>query len=195
MLTATTLCALLLGGSSAAGGAAPPTLNAGHTIYRLGGNASFQEGCFPPCQCPLSEPAPVRGTFLLGRPIPGNVFDFHEVRDINWTVTLEGLELHEITGSGWYQVTNYGPPQLHALDLQLSIDGGPSQHFFSDLLSVTGNDGMIDIPISVHGMFCDDIVIRVAASPVGANAILRSRLVDGSTYQEGCFDPCDCLLE
>jgi hypothetical protein len=84
---------------------------------------------------------------------------------------------------------------MHALDLDLSIDGAAPQHFFSDFVPVTQNDGTMNIPISINGVFCRDTVIRVSASPVRQQEIQRYRFVRGSTYQQGCFEPCDCPLE
>lgn len=167
----------------------------GAGVYRLSADATFQEGCFDPCLCPIMNEAPLRGTFLLGRPVSGDVVDFREIRQINWMVGPAGMTSHRITGSGNYRITNFGLPQQHALELELSIDGGEPQFFFSDFVPVDSNDGSIDITVSMNGVFCYDIVIRVSAAPVLRDEILDYTLGDGSTWQQGCFDPCDCLLE
>src|SRR6266536_5228778 len=35
------------------------------TLYRLNEDSTFQQGCFPPCLCPIMIAAPVKGTFVL----------------------------------------------------------------------------------------------------------------------------------
>ena len=165
------------------------------TVYRLGDDATFQEGCFDPCLCPLLATAPVRGTMVLGRPVTGDVVDFREISEINWFVGIPGETRHRITGTGNYRVTNYSAERLHALELELSIDGGETQFFFSDFVPLDVNDGSFDITVSMNGLFCYDIAIRVDAAPVPRRELISYRLIESSTYQQGCFDPCDCLLE
>ena len=164
------------------------------SIYRLTEKASYQEGCFPPCMCPIMMATGIRGTFVMGPATAGDTFFSHEVLYVNWIVTLDDAEF-EITGSGTYQVSNGPQPWVHSLDLNLSVDGGETQHFFSGFVPLTSNDGSIDIPISIKGQYCYDTVIVVNASPVTQDSILHFRLAPDSTYQRGCFDPCDCPLE
>jgi hypothetical protein len=77
----------------------------------------------------------------------------------------------------------------------LSIDGGEPVSFFSDFVPVSSNDVLIDIPVSVNGMFCYDTVINIHAKPVQLHEVQRYRLNNSSHFQQGCFDPCDCPLE
>lgn len=175
--------------------AQPAGFDAGGSVYRLKADATFQEGCFDPCLCPLGAEQPVRGTFALGPPVIGDVVDFRALSQVNWTVGDPGTTLHTITGRGGYRVTNYGPPRQHALELELSLDGGETQYFFSDFVPLDVNDGSIDLRVSMNGMVCDDVVIRVSAAPVPSDEVRPYGLVRGSTYQQGCFDPCDCILE
>ncbi len=165
------------------------------TVYRLTEAAAFQEGCFDPCLCPIGGELPVRGTLLVAPPVPGDVVDFFEVTEVNWVVGNPGETTHRITGGGSYRVTNYGGDVLQALDLDLSIDGGESQFFFSDFVPLVDNAPVIDVTVSMNGLYCYDIAIRVSAAPVAAREILDYGLIGGSTYQQGCFDPCDCILE
>lgn len=191
-----TACAVV-----AAGVALPAvTLKAGepaishesNTLYRLNENAEYLEGCFDPCACPISLSA-IGGTFVLGPEMIGDAFNFREVREVNWVVT-RGNQQFTVEGGGGYYISNFGAPPVHSLELDLSIDGGPVQHFFSDPVPVTSNDGSIDITVSINGMYCYDIAIRVAASPV-TNHFTHYFVGDPSTYQHGCWDPCDCPLE
>jgi hypothetical protein len=164
------------------------------SIYRLTEKATYQEGCFPPCMCPMMVASGIRGTFVMGPATAGDTFFSHEVLYVNWIVTLDDAEF-EITGSGTYQISNGPQPWVHALDLNLSVDGGETQHFFSGFVPLTSNDVSINIPISIKGQFCYDTVIVVNASPVTQDSILHYRLAGDSTYQRGCFDPCDCPIE
>ncbi|MEA3278351.1 MAG: hypothetical protein U9Q81_24270 [Pseudomonadota bacterium] len=166
----------------------------GETLFRLDDEAAFQEGCFPPCLCPIQEQQPVAGTFVMGPAIIGDVVDFREVFDVNWKVQTD-VDPIRITGEGFYRVTNFGLPVEHALDLDLSIDGGEPQYFFSDFVQAAANDGVIDIAVSMNGMYCHDTVIRVSAAPVPVEEVIPYRLGRGSTYQQDCDDPCDCGLE
>jgi len=163
------------------------------TIYRLTEKASYQEGCFPPCMCPVMMAAGIRGTFIMGPATAGGTFLSHDVLNVNWVVTLGDAEF-EITGSGTYRVSNGPPPYVHALDLDLSVDGGETESFFSGFVPLSSNDGSIDIPISINDLYCYDTVIVVNASPLTDDSILHFRLAADSTYQSGCFDPCDCPL-
>lgn len=186
------LTALSVAGAATAGGIELPTNR--ETVYRLNSGASYQDGCFEPCDCPLNEQADVIGTFVLGPLHIGDAFNFREVREVYWTVQ-RGNELLRITGDGGYFISNWGEPPFHSMSLDLSINDGPTQHFFSDLHQIESNDGSIDLVVSINGVHCDDIVIDVEASPVAENEIRRYSLGNASTFQRGCFDPCDCLLE
>src|SRR6185503_17089263 len=42
---------------------------------------------------------------------------------------------------------------------------------------------------------CYDIVLSINASPVPASSIIPYALSSNSTFQQGCFDPCDCALQ
>ena len=164
----------------------------GDEVLRLSDAASFQEGCFDGCACPITQPLPIRGTLLLGPPIQGKMVDYREVEEVNWIVSLDGTTLHRITGSGTHLMTNTGPPVTQALELDLSIDGAEPQRFFSDFVPVT--PGAIDVPITMHGLVCYDILIQVVALPVPPDEIQRYALVSGSDHVSGCFPPCKCPL-
>jgi len=166
------------------------------TLYRLDGAATLQQGCFAPCRCP--EPGPeitLRGTFVLGPVTPGDVFDFREITELYWTVSDSDNPVHTITGSGVYKVTNFSPKRQQSLELNLSIDGAPPIYFFSDLESLETKEPVIDLLVSMNGLYCYDTVMRVIAAPVPPQEIIPYSLDADSTFQQGCFDPCDCILE
>lgn len=164
------------------------------TVYRLTEAATYEEGCFPPCECPTVEAARFRGTFILGPASVGNGVNSHDVQNVAWFLSIDNAEI-EVFGSGLYRITTGPPPVVHALDLDLSIDGSEPQHFFSGFVPVTSNEGAIDIPISLNGQTCQDTVIVVNASSVAPESVLHYQLATDSTYQTGCFGACECPLQ
>lgn len=181
---------ILLTGLWQASAAAQPA----DTIYRLNEFAGFEVDCMPPCPCSEFFSGAVVGAFALGPAMPGNVVDFHEVRQIDWTVGAAGGVLHRVTGSGNYRITNFGAPFTHALELSLSIDGGPPQFFSGDFSDADAIGSPIDLTVTAQTE-CHNLSIRVSAEVSPPSAIVPYRLLRGSTYQQGCFDPCDCILE
>ncbi|NNF59689.1 MAG: hypothetical protein HKN06_00015, partial [Gammaproteobacteria bacterium] len=166
------------------------------TLYRLAAEATFKKTCMAPCRCPdYGEEITVRGTFELGDAMPGDVFDFREISALYWTLSDLDNPLQTITGSGVYKVTNFGQKPLQELQLELSFDGGPPVHFFSDAVPLGSKGPEIDIKVSRNGFHCYDTIIRVIAAPVPPAEITPYMLNDNSTFQQGCFDPCDCILE
>ncbi|MCH9002457.1 MAG: hypothetical protein IIC02_07765, partial [Planctomycetes bacterium] len=80
------------------------------------------------------------------------------------------------------------------MQLDLRVGEGVVEHFDSGWLPVEQLAG-IHIAVSMNGMVCFDTVLGIVAEPVPPNQIKNYSLVEGSTYQRGCFDPCDCPLE
>jgi len=139
----------------------------------------------------------VRGTFKLTYQgaDPNSVVHTYDVSDVNWTVPTNDPSLRVI-GSGTYQIGSPDPIGLlqHRLQLDLRVGDEPVAHFDSGWVPVDQNGG-IHITVSMNGMFCFDTVFRIAALPVPPHEIQPYALVDGSTFQRGCWNPCDCLLE
>ncbi|MCH7926213.1 MAG: hypothetical protein IIC51_11825, partial [Planctomycetes bacterium] len=167
------------------------------TIYRLGPESLYQNGCFPPCLCPILLVDDVRGTFKLtftGTDAATNIHSY-AVDDVNWTVPLQDPNLR-VVGSGSYQIGSPDPITVvqHRMQLDLRVGDGVVEHFDSGWLPVDQLAG-IHVAVSMNGMVCFDTVLEIAAEPVPPNQIKNYSLVEGSTYQRGCFDPCDCPLE
>src|SRR5713226_8543636 len=68
-------------------------------IYRLQQGSTFQQGCFPPCLCPLEQETNVSGTFAVRSTGFDGLFNPYQINDVNWTVSVGNLEFR-ITGSG-----------------------------------------------------------------------------------------------
>ncbi len=180
---------------------AQPGLPTDGGIFRLTAESSYQHGCFPPCLCPLLVQSGVRGVFKV-TPVgfDGVVHEF-AVEDVNWTVPFENadgtVQPLRVIGSGSYFVGSPDPITVvqHRMILDLHVGDEPVQHFDSgwvlyDDSSVTH----INITVSINDLYCFDTAFVIDAEVVPATEIIPYTLVDGSTFQRGCFDPCDCLL-
>jgi hypothetical protein len=164
----------------------------GPVIYRLDKGSTYQNGCFAPCECPLLEEVPVRGTFVLTPAELNPLFTYYKVTDVNWTVSLGDQELR-LTGSGTYKIGGEFALQQQ-LSLDLKVGEGATQHFDSGLLAGPAPFPAIAVTVSINGQYCFDTVIRVSASPVPPDQIHPYRLLSESTFQRGCFGPCLCAL-
>jgi hypothetical protein len=163
-------------------------------IYRLLEKAStYQYGCFAPCLCPILTEMPVRGTFVLIPAGSDGLFTSFRVAEVNWTVAFGQPELR-VTGSGTYKIGGEFALQQQ-LTLALKIGDQAEQKFDSGL--VPAGDvrfPAISVPVSLNGGVCFDTVITISALPVPLEEIRPYRLTGGTTFQRGCFDPCDCAL-
>ena len=159
------------------------------TIYRLTPASVFQEGCFGPCLCPVQFTDPVAGTFRLKPGLPDGWFRVYDIVEVNWFVPGRGLR---VTGRGTYRVGG-DFALMHQLTLDLQADGREVQHYDSGLLLGGGSFPAIDLVVSVNGMVCHDSVFHVAALPVPPEELTPYALY-GSSYEEGCFGPCDCAV-
>jgi hypothetical protein len=173
----------------------PPALAHGasdaSTIYRLNADSSFQQGCFPPCMCPIMGTG-LRGTLVLTSTGSDGLFNTYAVTDVSWTIGAGDRE-QRVTGSGTYKVGGEsGRQQQLALDLKMGDD--PVQHFDSGLVDGGEQFPEIDATISMNGQVCYDTVFFVDASPVPPDQIHPYALLSESTFQEGCYPPCRCPL-
>lgn len=164
----------------------------GSRIYKLTGESTFEQGCFPPCLCPFLQTLELRGTFRLQFGAIGDAFNFYHVRDVNFVAEQGDDDIH-IVGAGSYQVDNHGA-DLHAMQLDLMVGDEPAQHFFSDLQPDPDGLSTIEITLSINGIFCQDTVLTLVAEAIPQDQVQLYRVGPPSTYQEGCWDPCDCIL-
>ena len=163
-------------------------------IYRLDPDSAFQEGCFPPCMCPIMDLRGLRGTFKLTYLGHDAGIESYVVSDINWSVRRDGAEMR-VFGSGIYRLGSPDPINLlqHRLELDLQVGDQPVTHFDSrwapveDLLH-------LGITVSINGLYCFDTAFVINAQRVPDDQITSYELRNGSTFQRGCWDPCDCLL-
>ena len=162
------------------------------TLYRLNQDSAFQQGCFPPCLCPIMIAVPVRGTLVLTPTGFDGLFNTYAVSDVNWIVSIGGTET-TVTGSGTYKIGGeFALQQQLSLDLRVGAD--KVQHFDSGLVTGPAPFPGIKVTISVNGQVCFDTVFELSASPVPLDQIRPYRLLEGSTFQRGCFGACDCAV-
>jgi hypothetical protein len=167
------------------------TDNTPPTVYRLNADSRLQDGCFPPCLCPILLDNGMRGTFLLMPTGFDGFYKTYAVSDVNWLATIGDKEVR-ITGSGTFTVSDEFAMQQLSLDLR--VGDRSIEHFDSGL--VPGGEFFPDIKVavSIHGQQCFDTVLRVDASPVPPDQIHPYALLPESTFQRGCFPPCRCAL-
>jgi hypothetical protein len=180
---------LLLLGTAAA--SVPASAQTG-TLYRLNQDSSFQQGCFPPCLCPILPPVSVKGTFVLTPTGFDGLFNTYAVTDVNWVVSIGGSDV-TVTGSGTYKIGGEFALQQE-LSLDLQVGSNKVQHFDSGLVAGPAPFPDINVTISVNGQVCFDKIFAVSASPVPLHQIHPYRLLAGSTFQHGCVGPCDCAI-
>ncbi|MBC7771936.1 MAG: hypothetical protein H7210_05535 [Pyrinomonadaceae bacterium] len=160
------------------------------TLYRIENGSSREEGCLPPCLCPIQLFDDYVGTFELIPASSDFCYQYFKVKRVNW-VYFNGVRDVRVTGEGEYQVGGCRRP-MHRLQLSLSEDGSPTRHFDSGLVSGGGMPD-INIAIAVNGFYCFDTVYNISASPVPDKELVPYGL-HHTEYLEGCFDPCDCVL-
>ena len=159
------------------------------TVYRLNSRSTYQQGCFPPCLCPISEAAAVVGTMVLTPAGTIGLFTTYSVSQVTWKVPTPGGELR-VSGEGTYDVS----ATQQRLQLDLRIDEGTIEHFDSGVVPLGARFPNIKVTISLHGERCFDTVFVVDTSPVPPVDVHPYRLDRGSTFQNGCFPPCECAV-
>jgi hypothetical protein len=131
--------------------------------YELNKGSSFQQGCFPPCLCPVMIRAPVSGTFLLIPTGFDGLFYTYAVTNVAWSVPFAGSNM-VVTGNGSYKIG--GEVALEQeLSLELQLGGGKEEHFDSGLVGDVAPLPEIDVVISTNRQVCFDTVFNLDASP------------------------------
>jgi len=132
-------------------------------LYRLEKGSTFQRGCFDPCECPIMEEVPVRGSFRL---VPAGfdpLFEHFSVRNLLAYVSIAG-QAKRVTGSGTYLIGGEFARQ-HRLVLDLEIGDEPVRRFDSGLQLGGAEFPAIVIAVSLNGQYCFDTVFDLRAAP------------------------------
>ncbi len=136
--------------------------------YTIQRSSTYQEGCFPPCLCPLLVEQALTGSFsLVELPSADPLFRQFAVRDFAAdTISTFPTIARRIRGSGTYRVAA-GTGQ-HQLILDVSINGGEVVRLDSELVDTTTDFPRIDILVDQNNGFCFDRVIDLHAEPARA---------------------------
>ncbi len=157
------------------------------TIYRLDQKSTYQEECVPPSTCPISQPAEVIGTFI-STPAPGAAVATYQISDVNWTFIFGDRQI-QATGSGTYEVSD-----MHQrLQLTLAMGNQPPVLFDSGWVMVLAKLPFPDIVVTISNTadyFKQAFMVNASRAPEAA--IQPYELLPGSTFQRGCFPPCQC---
>jgi hypothetical protein len=135
----------------------------GSTLYCLNTNSSFEQGCFPPCECAIMIAEPMNGTFILTPTGFDGLFNNYAVTDVHWSVPINNANMI-VTGSGTYKLGGEVALQQELL-LDLQMDGGKTEHFDSGLVAPSAMFPDIKVTISTNAQHCFDTVFNVNASP------------------------------
>lgn len=139
--------------------------------YHLVAGATFQRGCWDPCDCLLGPERPMVGMFELV-PIHGSaLLSEFAVVNVDWKVLFDNTASASlpIQGFGLYQllVDAAGTGQQRLM-LDLIIDGEPRAHFDSGAVAESPWPH-IDVTVSKNGLECFDTALHVVADPRGGN--------------------------
>src|ERR1035437_7535227 len=102
------------------------------TVYSLNKDSTFQQGCFPPCLCPVMVSSAVKGTFVLTPTGFDGLFNTYAVENVRWVVSISGTNTL-VTGQGTYKVGGEVALQQE-LSLYLQVGGATVAHFDSGLV-------------------------------------------------------------
>ncbi len=164
-------------------------------IYKLADEASYTEGCWAPCLCPIWMADSIKGTLILTQTGPGGTYFTYKVSQVNWWVNRGGTEIR-VTGEGEYVRISGVAGWMHQMKLSLSIDGADAVTFDSGMVDGGGDfPRLTGLTLSKNGLYCYDIAIDVEAAPVPRKDIACYKLSGRhSTYEEGCQPPCLCPI-
>jgi hypothetical protein len=170
------LCLLLVGASAPA---LAEVDQADPIRYALGNGSTYQKGCLGPCACPVIESGVLHGSFILTYVTSDPLYNWYDVSDVEWVASLNGGTQRKIKGSGTYRVGGE-VAVMHELSLDLAIDGDPSVHFSSGLVSGGGSFPAIDVTITIPDQGCFNTEMHVVAKPTTHVSMSR----DAVSWQE-----------
>ena len=165
------------------------TTTVSDSIYQLTPESSFEEGCFDPCLCIVHYYDGLIGTFRMTPGAPDPLFQVYNITEVNWLVPRLG---YRVTGKGTYRIGGEFA-RMHQLQLDLEVADRDVQHYDSGLILGGSEFPSINLSIAMNGMICTDTVFHVQAKPALPIQAKPFSLY-GSSYQEGCYGPCLCVI-
>jgi hypothetical protein len=134
-------------------------------LYVLENEATYVEGCFDPCDCPIMAPTGLEGSFLLTPAGGDGEFLNYELSQLSWLVMWQGEVFHRVEGTGVFRLDENGKRQQ--LLLNLSFDGEAPLAFDSGVVPLEAEFPELDVTVSMNGMVCYDRVFHLVAVPNG----------------------------
>ncbi|HTR97176.1 MAG TPA: FlgD immunoglobulin-like domain containing protein [Candidatus Acidoferrales bacterium] len=125
--------------------------------------SSLEAGCFGPCDCAVVT-QPTYGSFDLAFTGADPLFAHYAITGYIASFN-SGPGAVAVTGTGEFKLG--GEVALEQeMTLDLSVWGGPVQHFDSGLVPVGAAFPSIDVRCALHGFACLDSVVEIDATPV-----------------------------
>jgi hypothetical protein len=148
----------------------------GPTTYYLHRGSTYQQGCWGPCDCLITDRAPMLGSFVLTLANVGDVTDQYTFTNINWHVPTLATQPFgaAITGSGHF-LTGQHPYATHQyLTLDLTITPPPfalpnPQIFEADFSDRTRPPPIIAIDVANSTTGCPGVRLQILATPFRAD--------------------------
>ena len=134
-------------------------------LYALQDDATYVEGCFDPCMCPIMSEARLEGSFILRCTGTDGQFVNYELSQVSWLVMWQDAVFHRVEGTGLFRLDEEGKQQQ--LLLQLSIDGNPPISFDGGVVPSLVPFPDLSATVSMNGMYCYDRVFHVTAAQNG----------------------------
>jgi len=135
------------------------------TPYSLDVSSRLERGSVGPCDGPAYF-SKLSGSFDLRALPPDPLYSRYSVERLEFLASEPSHSLR-IVGSGTYRVG--GEVEVtQRMTLDLSVEGGPVQHFDSGDVQGSGDFPRITIPVRLHAASaCTDTILSIVASPGG----------------------------
>ena len=153
------------------------------TPYTLDSSSKFERGCVGRCDCAVFS-SKMSGSFDLRALAPDPLYSRYAVENVDLLASEVGHSLR-IVGSGTYRVGGEVAPK-ERMTLDLSVEGGPVQHYDSGDVQGGGDFPRITIAVRLHdSSACTDTVLTIDAAPGGVVGIEpHAALSSGATRSD-----------
>jgi hypothetical protein len=130
--------------------------------YHLRPPSSIQQGCFIGCACFTTLQEPLRGSFVMTPALPDPVFNNYTITSVDLRAPVFATQL---VGAGVYQIGG-DPAALDRMQLDMSLNAQPVQHWDSGYTPPTANFPAISKVLTINNYQCYDVVLTIHASPL-----------------------------
>jgi hypothetical protein len=148
----------------------------GPTTYHLHRGSTYQQGCWGPCACVLSNREPMLGSFVLTLATVGDATDQYTFTNIDWRVpTLAGQPFDAtLTGDGRFLAGQHPFATHQYLTLHLALTPPAfnlpnPQTFEADFGDRTRPPPIIAIDVANSTTGCPGVRLQILATPFRAD--------------------------